>query len=90
MVLSARFEEACCALRAEGPLAASRLFGDLLDLAESAENVDPRLVVDVQWNLGESLLDAGETDAAVGVLEVAVANARSSTAPPRTTRCEYD
>lgn len=76
MVLSARFEEACCALRAEGPLAASRLFGDLLDLAESAENVDPRLVVDVQWNLGESLLDAGETDAAVGVLEVAVANAR--------------
>jgi hypothetical protein len=59
----------------EGPQAAIRLFDGLLDVVESLEWVDPRVHVDGQWNLGGSLLDAGEADRAVGVLEVAVDNA---------------
>ena len=76
VTLSALFEEAVWARRVEGPRAAVRLYYDLLDYADAVPEVSPTLYVDVQWNLGGSLLDAGESRSAVDVLEVAVENAQ--------------
>ena len=76
ITLSARFEEAAWAREAEGPQAAVHLYEELLDIAESLDDVDPSLVVDSQWNLGGSLLAAGEPSTAADVLDVAMANAQ--------------
>lgn len=67
--------EAFFARQVEGPRAAVRLYYNLLEY-ESVAQASPRLYVDAQWQLGSSLLAAGETRSAVEVLEVAVENAQ--------------
>jgi len=76
VTLAAQFEEAGRAGQVEGPQAAVRLYYNLLEHADAIEAVSPVLYVDTQWNLGGSLLDAGETRSAVEVLEFAIENAR--------------
>jgi eukaryotic-like serine/threonine-protein kinase len=75
ITLMALFEEACWARQVDGPRAAVRLFFTLLDHADTGAPVHLPAYVDTQWNLGGSLLEAGETQSAVDVLEVAVENA---------------
>jgi hypothetical protein len=74
--LWARLEEAIWARRTVGPRAAVRSYYDLLEHAETAaKNGDSFLRAVAQWNLGTSLLEAGEAQSAVEVLEVAIENA---------------
>lgn len=75
VTVRALFEEARWAREVEGPRTAVRLFFTLLEYADTGVPVRPQAYVDIQWNLGGSLLDAGETRSAVDVLEVAVENA---------------
>ncbi|TDV44869.1 hypothetical protein [Actinophytocola oryzae] len=74
ITFQARFEEAVWVREVEGPEEAAGLYQALLDDADNT-TVAPGLYVDAQWNLGGSLLSAGEARGAAAVLEVAVENA---------------
>jgi hypothetical protein len=69
MILSARFEAALWTRDLDGPAAAARLFRELLEYAESLESVSWSFVIDCAWNLGGALVDAGDAEAALPLLD---------------------
>lgn len=72
MILSARFEAAVWTRRLDGPAAAVRLFRELIEYAESLESVSWSFIIDCAWNLGGALIDTGDAEAALPILENAI------------------
>lgn len=76
MVLTARFEAAVWTRDLDGPAAAARCFRELVEYAESLESVPRFFIIDCACNLCAALIDAGDAEAALPILEATVEDSK--------------